>query len=463
MHLGTGFERIINSPTITTWLNLISKSSSLILLIPLIYNYLSSYEIVNWFLILTVLSFISIFDFGLLPNTTRIFSRVIGENRKTNSQVERAYKTGNVISTTKKTYKHLTVLVFFVGIIIGYSYLYSRFDQMLSTHRIILILMVFLSGCLAIYNNFYLSLLNGKLMVSLTQRTLAMINILVVIASAITLMITKSFFFTTLVFISNHILSFFILQNLSKKMLKKELETVKRVKHKRFSFKSEVISSSWKSGVGVFFSLGLINVYSFIVVELFSDQTSAMYMFYVQIVRTISSFSQAPFYSHIPNFNQLYGEGKIKKFTEQIHQKFNLSLLTYFVLVSLASLILPYFVKILNIQQAFLANNFWFWLVISFYTERIYGGLIQTLSISKMIVWHWSNGSTALISLAIVFLFTETKTINLFPISLTLSYLLFGIPVIYMLLKSKMKIYLHKPILIHLVLVLMIILIYDLV
>ena len=61
----------------------------------------------------------------------------------------------------------------------------------------------------------------------------------------------------------------------------------------------------------MFFSLGLINAYSFLVVELFSDQTSAMFMFYVQIVRAISSFSQAPFYSHIPNFNQLYGEGKM--------------------------------------------------------------------------------------------------------------------------------------------------------
>ncbi len=456
-------DKLFDSPTFTTWLNLTSKSSVLVFLVPLVFKHLESHEIVNWFLILTVLSFISIFDFGLLPNTTRIFSRVIGENRKNNSQEERENKIGNVISSTKKTYKNLTVLVFFGGIIIGFSYLYSRFDQMLNTHKIILILMVFLSGCLAIYNNFYLSLLNGKLMVSLTQRTLALINILVVITSAVTLIISKNFFFTTLVFISNHIISFFVLQNLSKKNLKEELETLERIKKKRLSFKSEVLSSSWKSGVGVFFSLGLINAYSFLVVELFSDQTSAMFMFYVQIVRAISSFSQAPFYSHIPNFNQLYGEGKMNKLMDQIHKKFNLSLLTYFVLFFLATLILPYFVKILNIQQAFLANKLWFWLVISFYTERIYGGLIQTLSISKMIVWHWSNGSTALISLAIVFLFSETKTINLFPISLTLSYLLFGIPVIYMLLKSKMKIYLHKPILIHLVLVLMIILIYDLV
>ena len=382
-------DKLFDSPTFTTWLNLTSKSSVLVFLVPLVFKHLESHEIVNWFLILTVLSFISIFDFGLLPNTTRIFSRVIGENRKNNSQEERENKIGNVISSTKKTYKNLTVLVFFGGIIIGFSYLYSRFDQMLSTHKIILILMVFLSGCLAIYNNFYLSLLNGKLMVSLTQRTLALINILVVITSAVTLIISKNFF-TTLVFISNHIISFFVLQNLSKKNLKEELETLERIKKKRLSFKSEVLSSSWKSGVGVFFSLGLINAYSFLVVELFSDQTSAMFMFYVQIVRAISSFSQAPFYSHIPNFNQLYGEGKNKKFTEQIHKKFNLSLLTYFVLFfwqhsfAIFCKNIEYSTSLFGKQILVLASNF-------FYTERIYGGLIQTLSISKMIVWHWSN------------------------------------------------------------------------
>ncbi|GIR81383.1 MAG: hypothetical protein CM15mP83_1090 [Flavobacteriaceae bacterium] len=43
---------------------------------------------------MTVLSFISIFDFGLLPNTTRIFSRVIGEKTKNNSQEERENKKG---------------------------------------------------------------------------------------------------------------------------------------------------------------------------------------------------------------------------------------------------------------------------------------------------------------------------------------------------------------------------------
>ncbi|GIR81382.1 MAG: hypothetical protein CM15mP83_1080 [Flavobacteriaceae bacterium] len=73
-----------------------------------------------------------------------------------------------------------------------------------------------------------------------------------------------------------------------------------------------------KSGVGVFFSLGLLMHIVFSCRVIFRSN-SAMFMFYVQIVRAIS-FSQAPFYSHIPNFNQLYGEGKMNKLMDQIHK-----------------------------------------------------------------------------------------------------------------------------------------------
>ena len=97
----------INSPTISTWLNMVSKGAALFIITPIIYKTLSSEDVLNWLLLLNLMSFLLILDFGLLPNTIRILSRRIGENN-----LEKKEKFFQSILETKKIYKYLSFLVF---------------------------------------------------------------------------------------------------------------------------------------------------------------------------------------------------------------------------------------------------------------------------------------------------------------------------------------------------------------
>lgn len=448
MHLKTGFERIINSPTITTWLNLISKSSALLLLSPLVFKFLSEQDVTNWFLIVTIVSFILIFDFGLLPNTTRILSVSLGEHEKHNDE----YSLNTIITVikqSKKLYFIISIVVFLVSVLIGLFFLSNRLMSLTTVHKGLLVVYICFSSCIAIKNNYFISIIQSFLQVHKVQRTLAIINVIVVLISSIALYLTKSLSITVILFFSNHIVAFFILNLLSRNILNSRNISTNGTTQKNLNiFNSEVFSSSWKSGVGVLFSMGLVYFSGFLVTGYYDNTSSAMYLFYLQIIRANSSFSQAPFYSAIPNYNYLYGSAKFKDFRKLIKQRFNYSLLLFVSLSIIFSFGIPEVLNVFKVDKAFSVNALWIWFVLSFYAERISAMLVQTYTISKKIIWHWLNGLNAMLIIALIFLM-GFEDLNTLPKAMFLSYVFFNIPLIYFILKKKMKIDFKKEITLH--------------
>ena len=74
--------------------------------------------------------------------------------------------------------------------------------------------------------------------------------------------------------------------------------------------------------------------------------------------------------------------------------------------------------------------------------------LVQTYTISKKIIWHWLNGLNAMLIIALVFLM-GFEDLNTLPKAMFLSYVFFNIPLIYFILKKKMKIDFKKEITLH--------------
>ena len=446
----------INSPTFSSWLNMASKGAALLLITPIIYKILPSEEVLNWLLLLNLMSFLLILDFGLLPNTIRILSRKIGEF-KLNNRFEKHEKVLQSIIETKKLYKHLSFFVFliFVVLIIIFLILYNEYKIDLA---LVSVLVVF-SGCIAIYNNYYISVLHSYLKVAKVQRSIAIINLSTLLIACFLLIIFKSLLITVIVYVSNH----FIISIYLRYLFKIEFEGINFINIERTNVKiinSEIFNSSWKTGIGVLFSMGLISLSGFISPILFSATLSAQYLFYVQFIRYISSFSQPPFYSEIPFYNRLFGEGNILKLNKILFKKFNFSLIIYLVLAITVSLIIQVLNNSFEFEKKISINELWFFLILGFYIERIVSMLVQILTISKYIIWHWFNfiiGFSAILFF-IISINISNPNIILFSHTIIFSYGLIGLPIICYLIIKKTKLKLVKLIFPHLLLILLFIL-----
>jgi len=453
------FNRVlnfINSPTFSSWLNMASKGAALLLITPIIYKTLPSEDVLNWLLLLNLMSFLLILDFGLLPNTIRILSRKIGEYKLKNN-FKKPQKVLQSIIETKKLYKYLSFLVFFIFIVLIIVFFLLNNEYKIDL-ALVSVLVVF-SGCVAIFNNYYISVLHSYLKVAKVQRSIAILNLSTLLIACLFLILFKSLLITVIVYVSNHFIISIYLRYLFKiEFVGINLSNIERTNVK--IIKSEIFNSSWKTGIGVLFSMGLISLSGFIAPIIFSATLSAQYLFYIQFIRYISSFSQPPFYSEIPFYNRMFGEGNIIKLNKILFKKFNFSLIVYLFLAITISLILPVLINLFEYEKTISINELWFFLILGFYIERIVSMLVQILTISSYIIWHWFNfiiGFSAILFFIISINISNPKII-LFSHTIIFSYGLIGLPIISYLIIKKTKLNLVKLLIPHLLLILLFIL-----
>lgn len=446
----------INSPTFSSWLNMVSKGSALLVITPIIYKTLPTEDVLNWLLLLNLMSFLLILDFGLLPNTIRILSRRIGENKLKNNKGKSEGILQSILET-KKLYKYLSFLIFFcffITIIVIYL-----FKREYSINLLLVSFFVIFSGSIAIYNNYYISVLHSYLRVAKVQRSIAILNLTTLVIGCLILIIFNSLILTTIAYVSNHLIISVYLRYLFKKEFK-DVNLNQIEVNKIRVIKTELFNSSWKTGIGVLFSMGLVSLSGFISPIFFSATLSAQYLFYIQFIRYISSFSQPPFYSEIPLYNRLFGEGSLLKLNKLLIKRFNFSLIIYLSLAISISIILPLLINLFEYEKKFSINELWILLLLGFYIERIVSMLVQILTITSYIIWHWFNFIIGFFTILFFIISVNISSPKLifFPYSVIFSYGLIGLPIISYLIIKKTEFKLVKLLLPHLFLILLFIL-----
>ena len=270
------------------------------------------------------------------------------------------------------------------------------------------------------------------------------------------LILFKSLILTVIAYVSNHLIISIYLRYWFKKEFEDTNLNEIQVNNLKI-IKTEVFNSSWKTGIGVLCSMGLISLSGFISPILFSAALSAQYLFYIQFIRYISSFSQPPFYSEIPLYNRLFGKGSFLKLNKILIKRFNFSLIIYLSLAITVTLILPPLITFFEYEKTISINELWVLLLFGFYIERIVSMLLQILTISSYIIWHWFNfiiGLSAILFFVISMNISSPK-ITLFPYTIVFSYGLIGLPIISYLILKKTEFNLVKLILPHLFLILL--------
>ncbi|WP_162902165.1 polysaccharide biosynthesis protein [Facilibium subflavum] len=300
---------------------------------------------------------------------------------------------------------------------------------------------VLIVASISLYGNAYVALLQGMNKVSWVQRCQMFCSTAAIISSALMLVLFKSLLITVFTFylwnIFNVIINF--------------IEKQKVLSHQNFAFikttfatrmskklkKDIILPTAWRSGVGVIFSLGLIQLSGIVFARLAEAKLAAVYMLSLQLIRACSSFSQAPFYSKLPVFAKWYMNKSSRASIFPLAQK--RMLYSYCVFIGLFFFLALFGQKLmLLIHSSVQFPNMPVWVAfgLAFLLERFGAMHLQIYTLTNHIIWHIANGVTgALMIIIAVCLFLIFKVSLLsFPVAMLCSYLIFYTP--YVVLKS---------------------------
>ena len=177
----------------------------------------------------------------------------------------------------------------------------------------------------------------------------------------------------------------------------------------------ELWPPTWRSGVGILMSAGLIQASGFLFAQVGKPAQVASYLLALNLIRGVSSLSQAPFYSKLPLLARLRSQGKI---TEQVSLAaigMRRSYLVYMtVFLALGIFGKPIF-NIVGTNVEFPDGWLWNLFGMAILVER-YGAMhLQLYSTTNHIVWHIANGISGTIFLFVALLGYPQFGVHVFP------------------------------------------------
>ena len=438
-------RRIWNSPVLMTWGNLLAKSSSLILLLPLILTNFSSVDIVVWYVYSTIISLQMLIDFGFTPTITRIISYAYGGlsireiEKLTISDIksETIEKRPNYSSiyicylTSKYAYLLLVGISLCFSAVIG-TWLVSDSLSSSTTPNDAWLgwWLVLIVSAVTLYGNTYVSFLQGLNKVALVQRVQMFMSIMSIISATLTLLMGQSILVVVSAFYAWNLVGVIANKMLTSKYINKSDNN-----KANFDFFRKIIwSNAWRSGVGVMLSLGLVQFSALIVTKIASPAVAATYMLSLQLVRAASSFSQAPFYAKLPKLAQLYAQSSIDTLVTIAKKGILFSLLTFILITIFIGTFGSYFLEMIGANATFPEKYFWFILSFAFLIERLGASYLQLYSLTGDIIWHIANGVTGILVIIFIFILYNYMNIYAFPLSMLIGYTVFYTP--YVIIKS---------------------------
>lgn len=423
--------RFWNSPTLMTWASLITKSVSLVIVLPLILTRLKTAEIALWYLFMSIIALQSVVDAGFSPTFTRVIAYVMGgaglhelkQPIKTDSNNFNRKTLNQVYSTMKTVFLYLGLIWTLLLILVGTAALIKPINSVADPKTAWLAWgIIVVVSCLSLQGNLYASYLQGINQIALFRRWEAL-TALTGIISSILVMITGGGLLG-LVIANQGWQLISIIRNrwLAGKAENGIIRSFVKEPFNKIVYDA-VWPSAWRSGLGVLMCYGLIHASGIIYAQLGNPASVAAYLLGLRLISTVTQFSQAPFYSKLPLFARLYAESRREELVCLAQRGMAFAYWSYvasFVALGLAG---PHLLKLIGSNAQFPDQLLWSLLGIGFFIER-YGAMhIQLYSTTNHIIWHIANGITG-----IVFIVSSLLTYNLidiyaFPVSIIVGYL----------------------------------------
>ena len=320
-----------------SWASFLTRAFSLILVLPLMVTRFSSADVALWYLFMTALNFQVLADIGFSSTLVRMFSYARSglsiNELKTVERTKPEENAGEFNWDTIETvwqvmnfvYKRLGVLLtIFVALSTWFLYhpILRSSDPKSSA---IAWGIIIISGFIQLRYSTFSNYLQGMNQVALVKRWEGILNLFSILTNCLILYLGGHLL---LLVISNQFWALVTIARdlvLSRQIANGRYTTLSvKAKYNKLVFAS-IWPSVWKSGVGTLMGVGVIQIINLIIADYGSSKQIASYLLGYNLIRQISTFSQAPFYSRIPSLAQLRARGDIKTFTKVMERGMNMS------------------------------------------------------------------------------------------------------------------------------------------
>ncbi len=440
-------SKLYRSPTMMTWANLLSKTIGLALLLPLILSSFPENDIILWYVLTTMVGIGLLFDLGFTPTFVRFVAYAnsgasIEQMSQITKRLELEKKEGPnvggldlVFKIIDKNYIVLSLLAF-VSLLCFGSFLVAKpiTQSTNSMEGWLSWLIVSATTSFLLFGNKYVAILQGMKRIADNQRVMMFSSILATLTASLALILDANLLLVIALYQSITACSVFF----NRRLAIKEMGVLNHSAERNLSVSSEIeitklkqviFSSVWKSAIGILMSVGLIHLSGIAAANYLSVADAAMYLLALQLIRAISSFSQAPFYTKIPQLAGYYANNKIVSLN-QLAFNAELKSLAFFTLACLlVGLSFPFAEEIFNLNTSLPDAVLWLLLSLGILIERAGAMHIQIYSLTNKIVWHYVNGITGICMIVMFLLFINRLGMIAFPLSLLISYTLFYFPI----------------------------------
>lgn len=434
-------RRIWHSPSATTWGSLAVRIGGVIVILPLVLVRFSPAEFAVWQLFASLFALMLVFDFGLSPTFSRLLAygrggvpisamadmrRVSAGEHSVPSTAE-GTPVGRIFATQRWIGVRL-MLVLCAGLVtLGTASLVKPVAQVADPAATwaAWAVVVMCSGA-GFLGNVYGSALQGMDRIAPMRRWetgfgLAQIGTCVAVLAAggglLALTIGHQAWVATSA-VRNRLLLKALHPELFQQRSYRDREVV-----------AAMWPATWRSGIGVLMSHGLVQSSGVIYGQLASAADVASYLLVLRLITAISLFSQAPFYSRLPEMATLHARGDGKTLVALATRSMRRAHWVFVAGCLVAGLCAPWLMHMANSKAAFPPLIVWVLMCFALFAERLGAMHLQLYSLTNHIVWHVANGTTGVLMIACAMILTPLAGAAAgFPASMLAAHALFYIP-----------------------------------
>lgn len=427
-------RRLWESPTFATGASTATRLLSVVIVLPLMLRRLTPPEIALWYLLSTIAGLQFLADLGFAPTFTRLIAYAMGgmaQIRDLPLTARQPGKAGDlpnwglverIASTMRVIYWRVSLPAVVLLGVLGTWALVRPMRALEDPGRgwVAWGIVLVVSGS-ALWANQFGAYLQGLNQVAVYRRWEAISSLGAIVTSSIVLLMGGRVL--GLVLASQ---SWVVLGVLRNWQLARRAAGG-RLKSFGGGLDPEIVSvawpSAWRSGMGISLGRGVVFASGLIYAQVAQAAALSVYLVALRAIQVIAEFSQAPFYSKIPEMARLRSTGN---FAEQLVVARRAMRMAYWVyvagFVSIGVFGRP-LLDAIGSQVEFPDPLLWLLLGLGFFVER-YGAMhIQLYTTTNHVIWHIATGVSGLINLTLSLLLLRPLGVYAFPIAMLVGYL----------------------------------------
>jgi len=406
------FHRAWHSPTLMTWASLGVRLAGLVVLLPVVLRRFATPEVAVWQLFTTIFTLILLLDLGLSPTFSRMFAYARGGARVEDMRDMRTTRgaaaapdpadvrlqASRLLGALRWIYPRLALVVAALFALGGTLALRKPVAACADPVQMwISWCVVLVGGVVAMQGNAWAAALQGMDDVAAQRRVetgsgLGQVLTAIAVVSAgggvLPLVLTYQGW---------------AMANAwrNRALMKRRHPDIASARPARDPVVVRSLwPATWRSGVGVLMSQGLIQASGLVYGQLVPATALAAWLLALRVVTTVSQVSQAPFYSKLPRLAALHAAGDRAQEVALAQQGIRRAQWVLVAGLVLATFLATPLLQLIGSRTPFVDDRVWALMALAFFVERFGAMHMQLYSLTNHIVWHIANGATGLAMIA---------------------------------------------------------------